>query len=172
MELSLIRTALSTKSSTGSLFIDGNFECFTLEDAVRPVKIKGLTAIPYGAYEVVLTWSARFKRLLPLLLNVPGFDGIRIHAGNTDADTDGCILVGATQSADFIGRSRPAFEALFRKLSEAAAREKIFIQIEAAEAGASAPVVSSVAVRVAGARSVRRSLTAKVKAGKAPRSRS
>jgi hypothetical protein len=79
MELQLVRTDLTPKSSVGTLSIDGRFECFTLEDAVRPVKIKGLTAIPYGAYEV----SQRFRRRLPLLLAVPNLDGIRIHAGAT-----------------------------------------------------------------------------------------
>jgi hypothetical protein len=132
MELQLVRTDLTPKSSVGTLSIDGRFECFTLEDAVRPVKIKGLTAIPYGAYEVVVSWSQRFRRRLPLLLAVPNFDGIRIHAGNTDADTDGCILVGLTKSVDAIGKSRLAFDALFAKLEAASAREKIFIAIEPA----------------------------------------
>jgi hypothetical protein len=65
----------------------------------------------------------------PLLLNVPNFDGIRIHPGNTDQDTEGCILVGQTKRKDFIGNSRAAFQALFTKLETAAAHEKIFVTI-------------------------------------------
>jgi hypothetical protein len=129
MNVTIVRDRLTARSSTGTLSIDGVFECFTLEDAVRPVKIKGLTAIPYGAYELIISWSARFGRQLPLLLDVPHFDGIRIHAGNTDADTDGCILVGQTRETDRIGQSKAAFSALFAKLEAAAKKEKIFVNI-------------------------------------------
>jgi hypothetical protein len=83
-------------------------------------KVPGKTAIPSGMYKVVITPSARFKRPMPLLLNVPNFEGIRIHWGNTDADTEGCILVGRTQKPpDFIGESRLAFDALFPKIKAA-----------------------------------------------------
>lgn len=133
MDVKIIRDKLTAKSTTGTLSIDGTFECFTLEDAVRPVKIKGLTAIPYGTYELIISWSARFSRRLPLLLGVPNFDGIRIHAGNTDADTDGCILVGQTRDKDRIGRSKAAFTALFEKLESAAKKQKIFVSIEATD---------------------------------------
>lgn len=151
MQIQVFRQPSSARSTLGEMHIDGQFECFTLEDVVRPVKIKGMTAIPAGSYEVIVSFSARFKRLLPLLLNVPEFDGIRIHAGNTDADTEGCLLVGQTQSPDFIGKSRPAFDQLFAKLQDAAAREKIFIEIVApgaAPVAASAPVTASRPVRV------------------------
>ena len=90
MELTLTRTDFTNDSTIGELSVNGKFECFTLEDKVRPVKIKGMTAIPAGAYEVVINFSERFQRPLPLLLNVPNFDGIRIHAGNTAKDTEGC----------------------------------------------------------------------------------
>jgi len=83
---------------------------FSLEDVVRDVKIKGETAIPYGTYEVITNYSMRFKKVMPLLLNVPGFDGIRIHSGNTKADTEGCILLGYDKLPDRIGNSRAAFE--------------------------------------------------------------
>jgi hypothetical protein len=129
MELKVLRKELTAKSTIGELHVDGAFECYTLEDAVRPVKIKGVTAIPAGVYEVVVNFSQRFQRPLPLLLHVPNFDGVRIHAGNTDADTEGCLLVGKTKAADFIGASRAAFDALFAKIQRAAAREKIFIEI-------------------------------------------
>ena len=101
MDLKVLRKELTARSTIGELHVDGKFECFTLEDAVRPVKIKGVTAIPSGVYEVVVNFSQRFRRPLPLLLNVPNFDGVRIHAGNTDADTEGCLLVGKTKGADF-----------------------------------------------------------------------
>ena len=129
MDLKVLRKALTAKSTIGELHVDGVFECYTLEDAVRPVKIKGVTAIPAGVYEVVVNFSARFRRQLPLLLDVPNFDGVRIHAGNTDADTEGCLLVGRTKAVDFIGASRAAFDALFPKIQRAATREKIFIEI-------------------------------------------
>ena len=129
MDLKVIRKQFTDKSTIGDLFVNDEFECFTLEDVVRPIKIKGMTAIPSGVYEIVINFSARFQKLLPLLLNVPNFDGIRIHPGNTDKDTEGCILVGKTKQTDLIGNSRVAFEALFNKLQTAAAQEKIFIII-------------------------------------------
>jgi hypothetical protein len=129
MNITVARKEFTEKSTIGDLLIDGEFECFTLEDCVRPVKIKSMTAIPAGVYEVVINFSQRFKRPLPLLLKVPDFEGVRIHPGNTDADTEGCILVGRVKQPDFIGESRVAFEALFTKMQDAAAREKIFVEI-------------------------------------------
>jgi Family of unknown function (DUF5675) len=153
MNLKLVRTDLTSQSTIGELYVDGKFECYTLEDVVRPVKIKGMTAIPAGAYEVVISHSARFQRLLPLLLNVPNFDGIRIHAGNTAADTEGCLLVGQGKASNAISGSRNAFDALFAKLQAAAAREKIFIEIGQRDQAAAARGVP------VGARSVRREMT-------------
>lgn len=125
MKLKLIRTYLGATATIGELFLDGKFHCYTLEDKVRELqfadqKVYGKTAIPAATYPVVITMSNRFKRKLPLLQNVPFFDGIRIHPGNTSADTDGCILVGTTkQPPDFIGNSRLAFNRLFLLLEEA-----------------------------------------------------
>ena len=85
------------------------------------MKLAGATCIPAGSYPLVINRSARFRRLLPQLLGVPGFEGIRIHPGNTDADTEGCILVGQTRSEDFVGSSRAALRALFTKLQAATA---------------------------------------------------
>ncbi len=107
------------KSIIGEMTVDGIFECFTLEDLERPVKIKGETAIPKGTYKVIINESNRFKRQLPLLLNVPGFEGVRIHSGNTNHDTEGCILVGQTRHKEFIGKSRKAFDKLFKKMQRA-----------------------------------------------------
>lgn len=129
MNLKLVRRTLTEQSTIGTLSINGVFECFTLEDRVRPVKIHGATAIPAGIYEITITFSDRFQKPLPLLLNVPNFAGIRIHPGNTAADTEGCILVGTTERKDFIGSSRIAFKALFAKLEAALKKEKVFIEV-------------------------------------------
>ncbi|MDN5835886.1 MAG: DUF5675 family protein [Nitrosospira sp.] len=129
MELRVERTDFSESSTIGRLYVDDQFECYTLEDKVRPVKIRGKTAIPAGRYEVVINQSQRFGRLLPLFLNVPNFEGVRIHPGNTAADTEGCILVGETKNEGFVGQSKVAFERLFSKLKTASETEKIFIEI-------------------------------------------
>ncbi len=129
MELQVKRTDFTDNSTIGELSVNGQFECYTLEDKVRPVKIAGKTAIPAGRYEVIIDFSQRFGRLLPLLLNVPDFEGVRIHPGNTAANTEGCILVGEEKSQDFVGQSRAAFDRLFAKLSAAAEKEKIYLEI-------------------------------------------
>ena len=119
MQITVKRLHKTDTSTIGELLIDGLFECYTLEDIERPVKIKAETAIPKGTYKVIINQSNRFKRLMPLLLNVPNFEGVRIHAGNTNHDTEGCILVGRTRSKDFIGQSRKAYEKLFKKMQAA-----------------------------------------------------
>ena len=98
MRLILKRLYLKTDYTIGKLYMDGKYFCDPLEDQVRDLtkerKIPGRTAIPAGVYEIVVNVSPRFKRKLPRLLDVPGFDGILIHRGNTAEDTAGCILVG------------------------------------------------------------------------------
>lgn len=128
MKIQVQREWKSAKSTTGELYIDGEFECFTLEDIVRPKgeKVYGETAIPAGLYRVTLEFSPKFNRRVPHIQNVPGFTSILIHPGNTSADTEGCLLVGQTHSEDFIGQSKAAFEALFRKMDGA---ENITIEI-------------------------------------------
>lgn len=128
MDIRLIRRWFTDKSTVGELFINDEFLCFTLEDKVRDEKIKGQTAIPYGNYNVTIDFSNRFQRLMPHILDVPNFEGIRIHAGNTDRDTEGCILVGFTKGKDFVGKSRDAFTDLFEILNNA--QEEIMISIE------------------------------------------
>lgn len=119
MKIQIKRLHRTEFSTIGELLIDDVWECYTLEDIERDVKIKGETAIPKGTYKVIINQSNRFKRLLPLLLNVQNFEGVRIHAGNTNHDTEGCILVGKTRSNDFIGQSRKAFDSLFTKMQKA-----------------------------------------------------
>ena len=116
MKIVVKRLHRTERSTIGELYVDGNFECYTLEDKEREVKIKSETAIPKGTYKVIINQSNRFKRLLPLLINVPNFEGVRIHSGNTNHDTEGCILVGTTRSKDFVGNSRKAFDKLFKKM--------------------------------------------------------
>ena len=117
MQLLLNREPSNGVCTLGRLYVDGVFECYTLEDIVRAEKIPHQTAIPGGSYEVIVNHSNRFGVDMPLLLNVPGFDGIRIHPGNTAADTDGCILVGAILGANSVGDSRRAFNRLFAKIN-------------------------------------------------------
>jgi hypothetical protein len=119
MNIEIIRRKSTLKSTIGKLSIDGVFECYTLEDVTRAQKIAGVTAIQSGDYKVIINMSNRFQRLLPLVLDVPGFAGIRIHPGNKAEDTEGCILVGTTAGEDFIGNSRIAFHALFEKMRKA-----------------------------------------------------
>ena len=116
MNLRLIRRWPKATCTIGELLIEGEWFCFTLEDVERPEKIPGETAIPTGRYKVIITHSQRFDRDLPLLVDVPGFTGVRIHAGNTEADTRGCILVGKRTLENAIGESRAALEALMEKL--------------------------------------------------------
>lgn len=96
--------------TVGRLYVDGKFFCNTLEDTVRDLnrerKIPGKTAIPYGEYKVVFNWSPKFGRNLPRLLNVPAFDGILIHPGNTADDSSGCILVGKNTEIGRLTESR------------------------------------------------------------------
>ena len=96
--MTLTRIAKRKTYTIGRLEIDGTYVCDTLEPEWRNLKrkhkVKGRTAIPEGRYPVVITWSPKFGQWLPLLLHVPLFEGIRIHAGNLPTDTEGCILVG------------------------------------------------------------------------------
>lgn len=132
MKLKLTRTWPDAACTIGTLSVDGVMECYTLEDVVRTgPKVFGQTAIPAGTYGVIITFSPHFQRDLPLLVDVPNFEGVRIHPGNTAADTEGCILVGVDKLADSIGHSRVAFEALFPKIQQALARGEL-VSIEVA----------------------------------------
>lgn len=148
MNLNLQRTTLSANSTEGKLFIDGKFECYTLEPTDRekigePVsswKIPGKTAIPVGTYGVEVTYFVPQSALgqgsgyyAPLLDNVPGFIGIRIHIGNFPTDTEGCILVGNTVEQDEVLNSRDAFNSMMAKIQAARNRgEPVQITVQQA----------------------------------------
>lgn len=131
MTLTLTRFDQTDTRTIGNLFVNNFLECYTLEDAVRAgPKVPGQTAIPLGRYRVAMTFSQRFQRVLPLLLDVPNFTGIRIHAGNTDRDTEGCILAGRSRGSDGLLESRLALEALLPKIQAAVdAGEECWIEI-------------------------------------------
>ena len=126
------------------LYVNGElFGCNTLEDTdrglsqdmqleeIKKKKVYGQTAIPRGSYECVYTYSNRFKKMLPLLKDVPGFDGIRIHSGNSSKDTEGCILVGLNLKKGMVLNSREWTNKLVSKMKEAWNRkERVIIVIK------------------------------------------
>jgi len=142
MELYLKRDTFTETSTTGTLSIDGQFECFVLEDKCRDLsddmdikeiegkKVYGKTAIPYGRYEVDFNMSNRFKVMMPLLLNTKGFKGIRIHSGNDESHSLGCILCGRKRANNVITESKSATNLLYSKIQSAKMhKEKIYITI-------------------------------------------
>ena len=135
MELVLTRDIFTDSSTVGSLFLKDQFQCYTLEDRQREIpgvpvgewKVPKETAIPHGRYEVKLLLSPRFGFVTPHLIDVPGFTEIEMHPGNTNKDTEGCILVGTQREVDVVTNSRIAFTALMAKLM--VSTESIFITI-------------------------------------------
>lgn len=140
MNLHLIREPSSQAATIGRLEDDsGRWMAWTLEDVVReragvPVsawKMPGSTAIPSGTYQLQLTYSPKFKTVLPILVDVPGYTGVRIHAGNSAEDTEGCILVGLDRGRNWIGRSREALGIVLYQLQGAiAASELVYLTVE------------------------------------------
>lgn len=140
-EIVLNRQIYTDQSTIGQITYGDKKTLWTLEDRVRDknfdgdlddageTKIKHETAIPAGRYKVIVTYSNRFKKPLPLLVNVKGFEGIRIHSGNTKADTSGCILVGLTKGDNAVYSSRDAFKLLFDYLQTVINKEEVFIKI-------------------------------------------
>jgi hypothetical protein len=129
MKLLITRYIFGETFTIGKLYIDGSFFCHTLEDTCREEdykggafekvfqKVAGLTAIPSGTYNVVITYSPKFNKFLPLIQDVPGYSGIRIHSGNSSKDTEGCILVGEYKGLnDWISDSRKALDSLLPKM--------------------------------------------------------
>lgn len=113
MLITVKRCIFEDDTTIGVMRFDGKFQCFTLEDKIRDIKIDGKTAIPKGKYKVILNMSNRFQKVLPLLIDVPNFAGVRIHSGNTHVDTEGCILVGnLITNSRSIGESKLAMDKL------------------------------------------------------------
>ena len=140
MILTLDRKYKLPTYTIGKLYIDGEYFCDTLEDKDRgltdnmtvgeisKIKIKKETAIPTGTYKVTITYSNRFKKNMPLINDVKGFEGIRIHSGNTDKDTEGCLLVGMNLERGKVLKSQETFRKLYKMLSGAKLRGE-YIQI-------------------------------------------
>jgi len=139
----LVRRGPSAQGATiGQLYVNGEHECYTLEDEVREgPKVPGETAIPEGRYRVTITRSNRFSKaaghdvFTPELQDVPGFSGIRIHKGNWAKDTEGCILVGVLPAPDgtAVWSSKTAYERLFPKIDRALeSHEEVWITIRSA----------------------------------------
>lgn len=106
MKIKVDRIYKGESYTIGKMYLNGEYFCDTLEDAIRPVKIPNETAIPAGTYKVEVTYSPRFKRNLPLLIDVPNYTGIRIHNGSNKDHTSGCILVGFNTSKGILSDSR------------------------------------------------------------------
>lgn len=141
MEIVVVRFHKKEKYTIGKMYINGTYFCDTLEDTDRgltqemnldiidKIKVYGKTAIPTGRYRVELTKSKKFGRVLPLLYNVKGFEGIRIHRGNTDEDTLGCILVGQNKAVGKVINSAMAEQNLMDRLKEVEKNELIYITV-------------------------------------------
>lgn len=142
MNIILNRIAKKAKYTIGKLYINDKYFCDTLEDTDRGLtqsmteqqigskKVYGETAIPTGTYRIIISYSNKFKKQMPLLLNVPGFAGIRIHSGNTEKDSLGCILVGKNKAVGKVLESRDTYSKLFSILYEANKKETIKITIK------------------------------------------
>ena len=141
MKLRLERKYFKETYTIGNLYINGSFFSNTLEDKNRDVnkngkfdngetKVYGETCIPFGTYKVILTMSPKFKRELPRLLNVPSFEGVLIHRGNTAKDSAGCILIGENKAVGKVLNSTPYEERLVKMMKTAISRgEEITIEI-------------------------------------------
>jgi hypothetical protein len=119
MELLLKREPTIDNKTFGKLYIDGIFFCWTLEDTIRDTKVDKMTCIWPGRYKVIIDMSTRFKRFMLHVLAVMNFSGIRIHSGNTEQDTEGCILVGFSRVSTMIMSSRKALDELQPKVQAA-----------------------------------------------------
>lgn len=139
MKLTLIRIANKATYTIGKLYIDGVYECDVIEDKDRGLddsmtleeikrkKVYGETAIPTGTYNLIINYSQKYKKQMPLLLNVKGYEGIRIHSGNTAKDTLGCLIVGQNKEVGKVINSRVTYNKLFDKLSKA---KNIWVEIK------------------------------------------
>lgn len=140
MELRLIRTFFSDKQTIGELYIDDKLTYYTMEDKDRYLENNGCsskipkeTAIPRGKYKVIVDYSNRFKKDMPHVLDVPCFEGIRIHVGNYAGDTEGCLLIGLgyslTDKEWMVIQSQKAFDDFFPKLKKALEKDEVWIEV-------------------------------------------
>ena len=125
MNIKFVRISFKETYTIGKLYVDGVYFCDTIEDkdrglddsmTVREIlnkKVKGETAIPTGHYNIEITYSPKYKRMMPLLIGVKGYSGIRIHSGNTSKDTEGCLLVGKNTKVGMVLESRNTYQRLF-----------------------------------------------------------
>ena len=138
MRIELVRIAFKDTYTIGKLYVDGKYFSDVIEDKDRGLdssmteseilekKVKGETAIPTGHYVINITYSPKYKRMMPLLLDVKGFSGIRIHSGNTAKDTEGCLIVGKNKKVGMVLESRDTYKRLFKMME---GQEEITIDI-------------------------------------------
>lgn len=142
MEIKLIRKYRNSNYCIDKLYINNTYFSDALEDPdrglissmsltkIQRIKIKGNTCIPYGTYNITITYSPKFKKNLPLVNNVKGFDGIRIHSGNTPKDTSGCILPGFNKIKGQVINSKDTTERLIALINTALSKgEKVTLEI-------------------------------------------
>jgi hypothetical protein len=132
MRIQVIRKWYSQISTIGVISVDGVKCGFTLEDVARAegVKIPNHTAIPAGEYEVVNDYSERFKKIMPHILDVKNFEGVRIHKGNRTSDTTGCLICGLQKGQDLVYNCDPTYDYIFHSIDQAMKRkEKVTITI-------------------------------------------
>jgi hypothetical protein len=136
IEFTIKRTTQDGRSTEGELHFPSfgadktwpDFDCFTLElpwQDNQPL----ISSIPAGRYKVIIDFSNRFQRQMPLLLDVPGRTGIRIHKGNAPSNTEGCILLGTSEDLDWVGGSGVAFDQFFAQLGAATAQDDVWVSI-------------------------------------------
>lgn len=130
MNLKLVRKYRKETYTIGKLYVDGVYFCDVIEDKDRGLddtmfladimvkKKYGETAIPYGTYKVEINYSPKYKKLMPQIMNVKGFGGIRIHSGNTAKDTLGCLIVGKNTKKGMVTESRATYNKLFALMKD------------------------------------------------------
>ena len=128
IKLRLERLYKGSKYTIGKLYINDEYFCDTIEDIdrglkssmsieyIKKKKVYAETAIPTGTYKIEMTYSSKFKRILPLLVDVKGFSGIRIHRGNTEKDSSGCIVIGENKVKGRVINSTPYEVVLVKRL--------------------------------------------------------
>lgn len=142
MELHLNRDIIVEKYSLGTLTVDGKGGFFTCEDTDRALdsadvlshisstKVMSQTAIPTGRYRVKTTWSPKYQRMMPLVCDVTGFKGIRIHSGNDADDSSGCILIGTVRTPTGVSHSKVACEWLYAEIAKVEANHgEVWLEI-------------------------------------------